>query len=110
MGKIKVNEELPEFLQRFIRKYPEVWKSYETLGKTVGSVKGLDKRTQRLVKLSLAIGAKSEGAVHSHVRKCKKAGIVNEEIYHVALLAITTIGWSSAMAAFTWIDDVLKDV
>lgn len=107
MGEVKINKELPEFLQGFIKRYPKVWKSYDALGKTIGSVKGLDKRTQKLVKLSLAIGAKSEGAVHSHVRRCKKAGINNEEIYHVALLAITTIGWSSAMATFTWIEDVL---
>ena len=29
----------------------------------------LDQKTVRLVKLALAIGAKSEGAVHSHVRR-----------------------------------------
>lgn len=108
MAKTAVKEELPKFLQGFIKRYPEVWKSYEALGKTVGQVDGLDNRTQRLVKLSLAIGAKSEGAVHSHVRKCKKAGISDAQIYHVALLAITTVGWSSAMASISWIDDILK--
>lgn len=104
----KVNKELPEFLRKFIKKYPGIWESYENLGEKIGSVKGLDKRTQRLVKLALAIGAKTEGAVHSHVRRCKKAGISDEEIYHVALLAITSIGWSSAMATISWINDILE--
>ena len=107
---MKINKELPEFLQKVIKRYPDIWQSYENLGKTVTKVKGLDGRTQRLVKLAIAIGAKSEGAVHSHVRKCKKAGISNEEICHVALLAITSLGWSSAIATLSWINDILKDL
>lgn len=105
-----MNKELPEFLQEVIKKYPGLWESYEGLGKAVASVEGLDERKQRLVKLGIAIGAKIEGAVHSHVRKCKKAGITDEEIYHCALLGITTIGWPSAMAALSWINDILKSL
>ncbi|MEW6736788.1 MAG: carboxymuconolactone decarboxylase family protein [Acidobacteriota bacterium] len=105
-----MNKELPEFLQKVVKKYPKVWESYENLGSAIGSVSGLDARTQRLVKLGIAIGAGEEGAVHSHVRKCKKAGISNDEIYHAAILAITTIGWPAAMAAVSWVDDILKDL
>ena len=107
---MEINKELPEFLQKVIKRYPKVWESYEDLGKTVSSLKGLDERGQRLVKLAIAVGTKSEGAVHSHVRKCKKAGISNEEIYHVAMLAITSLGWSSAIATLSWINDILKDL
>lgn len=103
-----MDKELPGFLQGVIKKYPGVWKSYENLGKVISDIKGLDERSQRLVKLGIAIGANTQGAVHSHVRKCKKAGIGDEEIYHCALLGITTIGWPSAMAALSWIDDILK--
>lgn len=103
-----MNEELPEFLREVIKKYPDLWESYENLGKAVGSVNGLDERDKRLVKLGIAIGSKMEGAVHSHTRKCKKAGISDDEIYHCALLGITTIGWPSAMAALSWINDILK--
>ena len=103
-----MNKELPEFLQEVIKKYPRLWESYEDLGKAVGSLKGLDERGQRLVKLGIAIGSKMEGAVHSHARKCKKAGISDDAIYHCALLGITTIGWPSAMAAVSWINDILK--
>jgi alkylhydroperoxidase/carboxymuconolactone decarboxylase family protein YurZ len=56
------------------------------------------------VKLAIAVGAGKEGAVHSHVRRGLSAGLTREEMRHVALLAITTLGWPSAVAALTWID------
>jgi alkylhydroperoxidase/carboxymuconolactone decarboxylase family protein YurZ len=105
-----MSKELPEFLQKVIKRYPKVWENYENLGLSVMEVNGLDERSQRLVKLGIAIGAQDEGAVHSHTRKCRKAGISNEEIYHASLLAITTIGWPSAMAALSWIDDILQEL
>ena len=104
------NQELPEFLQRVVERYPQVWDDYGQLSRTVGEVEGLDFRSQRLVKLGIAIGAGRRGAVHSHVRKCRKAGLANSEIYHAALLAITTVGWSGAIAALSWIDDELGEL
>ena len=103
-----MENELPEFLQKVVDRYPEVWKKYGDLSQAVGSVKGLDERSQKLVKLAVAIGAGRQGAVHSHARRCKRAGFSAEELYHAALLAITTIGWSGAIAALSWIDDELK--
>lgn len=105
-----MNKELPEFVQKVIKSYPDVWKQYEKLGEAARSIKALDERTQRLVKLGIAIGARFEGAVHSHTRKCKKAGISNEEIYHAVVLAITTIGWPAAMASMSWVNDILKEL
>lgn len=99
---------LPEFLQKVIKKYPVVWESYQGLGEALAKVEGLDKRTQHLVKLGIAIGAGTEGGVHSHVRRCREAGISEEEIYHAALLSVTAIGWPSAVASLSWIDDILK--
>ena len=80
------------------------------LSQAVGSVKGLDERSQRLVKLGIAIGAGRMGAVHSHTRKCQKVGVSKAELHHAALLAITTIGWSGAIAALSWIDDEVRDL
>jgi len=45
--------------------------------------------------------------VHSHVRKALDAGIKTDELRHVALLSLTTIGFPSMMAAMSWIDDVV---
>jgi len=101
---------LPGFLQQVIKKYPAVWESYQGLGKAVSSVPGLDNRAQELVRLGIAIGAGHEGAVHSHTRRCREAGITDAEIYHAALLAVGAIGWSAAIAALSWIDDVIGEI
>ena len=68
-----------------------------------------DARERRLLKLALAIGAGSEGAVHSHARQALAAGLTAEELKQVAVLSITTLGFPVAMAGFSWIRDILKD-
>lgn len=103
-------KELPGFLQNVIKKYPRVWESYSGLGTALSEVDGLDQKTQQIVKLGIAVGTGSEGAVHSHAKRCKAAGFSDEEIYHAAMLAATTIGWPKAVAALSWINDVLKEM
>ncbi len=102
--------DLPEFLQKVVDRYPAVWAKYGELGEAISSVEGLDDKSQKLVKLAIAVGAGRQGAIHSHVRKCKKAGFGSAELFQVALLAVTTIGWSGAMAALSWINDELKEL
>lgn len=106
-----IRKELPGFLQSIIKKYPDVWDNFDALGHSISELPGgIDKDIQHLVKLGIAIGSGQEGAVHSHVRRAKKAGFTNEQIYHAALLSITTIGWPGAVAALSWIDDILKEI
>jgi len=106
-----IRKELPDFLQKVIDKYPGIWDGFDALGNAISELPGgIDKKSQHLVKLGIAIGAGSEGAVHSHVRRAKKAGFSNEQIYHAALLSITTIGWPGAVARLSWIDDILKEI
>ena len=103
-----MKDKLPDFLQGVIEEYPEVWQAYQALGEACGSSGSLEPKTVRLVKLALAIGAKSEGAVHSHTPRALREGITPEEVQQVALLAVTSIGWSSSMAALSWIKDVVE--
>ena len=63
---------------------------------------------RRLLKLALAIGARSEGATHSHTRQALEAGLAPEALRQVALLAITTLGFPAAVAGLSWIEDELK--
>jgi alkylhydroperoxidase/carboxymuconolactone decarboxylase family protein YurZ len=99
---------LPDSVQNFRRKYPKVWESFAALGSACHEEGGpLDEKTRRLAKLALAIGTQHEGAVHSAVRHAREAGCTREEMFHVAILAITTIGWPSAYAAMSWIEDTL---
>lgn len=90
------------------RMAPDVWKAYDSLGKAVAEAGPLDDRSRRLIKLALAIGARSEGATHSHTRQALEAGFPPEELRQVALLAITTLGFPAAVAGLSWIEDILK--
>ncbi len=101
-----MKDKLPASLDRFVEDQSQVWKAYQDLGKACAEAGPLDARTRRLVKLALAIGARSEGAVHSHVRRAVADGLAPEELRQVALLAIPTLGFPAAMAALTWIEDL----
>src|SRR5881628_1005374 len=93
---------LPEHYQSFRRRYPRVAVAYAC--HDAGS---LEDRERRLVKLGIAIGAREEGAVHAQVRQALEAGVEAEALRHVALLAIPTVGFPAAMAAFSWVEDLV---
>jgi len=97
----------PPTYQAFSQRFPDIARAWDLLGEA-GRRGPLEDRTQRLVKLALAIGVRSEGATHSAVRKALAAGASAEEIYQVVALAASTIGLPGAAAAFTWVEDVLK--
>jgi len=92
-----------------IEQYPDVWGAYSTLGKATAECGPLTDRERRLVKLALSIGAGSEGAVHSHTRRAKAEGIEATAILQVAMLAIGPLGLPRAVAAKTWIEDIVRE-
>jgi 4-carboxymuconolactone decarboxylase len=89
------------------KQYPKVIKAVESLGTTVRSAGPLDEKTSHLIQLAAAAATGSEGAVHSHTRRAKKAGATPEEIHHALLLLISTVGFPQAMAALSWSRDIL---
>lgn len=101
------DEHLPGVYRRFRGDYPDVATAVDALGEAVDGAGPLDERTERLVKLGLAIGAVADGAVRSNARKALAAGATPEEVRHVALLAITTCGFPTAIAGMGWVDEVL---
>jgi alkylhydroperoxidase/carboxymuconolactone decarboxylase family protein YurZ len=102
----KKSDKLPSGAGKVAKAYPAVWRAYEALGEAVAEAGPLDGRTRRLVKLALAIGVSSEGAVHSHARRAIEEGIAKKELMQVALLAIATAGFPRAVKGFTWIEDI----
>ena len=98
---------LPSGAGELARRHPEVWESYAQLGQRCADAGPLDAPTRHLVKIALAAGAGSEGAVHSHVRRGLAEGLTPEHIRHIALLAVTTLGLPGAVRTMTWIDDML---
>ncbi|MGI8603224.1 MAG: carboxymuconolactone decarboxylase family protein [Verrucomicrobiales bacterium] len=97
----------PARYKKFAQQYPALAKAYEILGSAASEAGPLDARTRELVKLALSIGAWREGAVHSHTRRALEEGCTAEEIRHAVVLAITTLGFPSTMAAMSWVEDVI---
>ena len=91
----------------FAEAYPELWERYAALGAATAEAGGLSARERRLVKLALAVGAGTEGAVHSHARQARQEGIDPADLRQICLMAITTLGFPAAMAGLSWVNDIL---
>lgn len=98
----------PSGAGEFARAWPEVWDRYTDLGRAAAEAGDLSARERRLVKLALALGAGSEGAVHSHTRQAREEGIAARELRQTCLLAITTLGFPAAMAGLSWVNDIVE--
>ncbi|MBC6937963.1 MAG: carboxymuconolactone decarboxylase family protein [Chloroflexi bacterium] len=100
--------DLPAPYVRIREEFPEVAAAYDALGDAIHRCGPLDDKTRQLIKLALAVGGQLEGATHAHTRRALEMGISPEEIKHVILLAVTTLGFPTTVRAYTWIDDVLN--
>ncbi|MBI3273079.1 MAG: carboxymuconolactone decarboxylase family protein [Planctomycetes bacterium] len=98
---------LPKPFTEFVKLYPQVAEAYERMGAAAHAAGPLDPKSRALIKLAISVGARLEGAVHSHARKALAVGCSPEELAHVAILSLPTLGLPSMMAARTWIEDVL---
>lgn len=101
-----MSDKMPGAAGELAEQQPDIWRAYAALGKATADCGPLTDREKRLVKLALAIGAGSEGAVHSHTRRARNEGIDAEAIMQVAMLAIGPLGLPRAVAAKTWIEDI----
>ncbi len=97
---------LPAAAGRIANCHPELYRAYAALGEACAKAGPIESEAARLVKLALAIGAGSEGAVHSHCRRALAEGVDAATLKQVALLAIPTLGFPRAIAALTWVEDV----
>ncbi|MFQ6616543.1 MAG: carboxymuconolactone decarboxylase family protein [Fidelibacterota bacterium] len=103
----KPNHDIPKPFRDFTEKYPDVAEGYGQMGDAVHDWGPLDKKTRALVKLTISVGARLEGGVHSHARKALEAGVEPDEIRHAVILSLPTVGLPSMMAALTWVEDIL---
>ena len=99
---------LPGIYERFSQEFPDLAGKYKQLGIACRSAGPLDQKAQDLVKLGISIGIGSQGAVRSHTRKALASGATREEIIHVVMLSMTTIGYPSMIAALGWVEEVLE--
>lgn len=79
----------------------------EALGAAAKQAGPLDEKTAQLIQIAAAAGIRSEGSVHSHVRRALDAGATPEEIRHALILLTSTVGFPTVAAALSWADDIL---
>jgi 4-carboxymuconolactone decarboxylase len=103
-----MQKKLPSAYRRFATDQPRLVQAYETLSDACLGEGPLERKTLELVKIGIAIGARLEGAVHSHVRRARDAGASADEVRHAVRQALTTVGFPTMMAALGWANDVLE--
>ena len=96
-----------ETYQRLRKQHPDYFDAVEALGKAVRHAGPLEQQVIQLVQLGAAAAIRSEGAVHSHVRRALEAGATAEQIHHALLSLTSTIGFPTVVAALSWADDVI---
>jgi len=99
---------LPEKYKNFSSSCPKIFKAYREMGTLVRESGPLDEKAQSLIKLGIAVGSNSKGGVKSHTRKAIETGVTTEEINHAILLALSTIGFPSMIAAVSWAGEVIE--
>jgi alkylhydroperoxidase/carboxymuconolactone decarboxylase family protein YurZ len=99
---------LPKKYENFSSKFPEVFKHYQKLGISCRETGPLKEKCQDLIKLGIAIGVNSRGAVMSSARKALASGATPEEITQAVLLSLTTTGFPNMIAALAWANEVLE--
>ena len=97
----------PKLYARIKKRYPQYVQAVESLGELARHLGPLDEKTLHLVQLAAAAAIRSEGAVHSHVRRALKAGATVEEIHHALLALTSTVGFPTVTAAMSWVEDIV---
>ena len=101
-------KKLPKMYTSIRERYEELADAVENLGKAARASGPLDEKTSHLIQLAAAAAIRSEGSVHSHVRRAIEAGAKKDEVYHTLILLTSTIGFPAVSAAMSWADDVIR--
>jgi AhpD family alkylhydroperoxidase len=101
-------QKLPKMYTGIKKRYKKFGTAVENLGKTIRTIGPINDKTSHLIQLAAAASIRSEGAVHSHVRRAREAGAKEEEIYHALILLTSTIGFPAVSAAISWADDEIE--
>lgn len=102
------DQKKPKMFVTIGKRYERLADAVENLGRTAREMGPVDEKTSHLIQLSAAASIRSEGSVHSHVRRALKAGASEDEIYHTLILLTSTIGFPAVAAAISWADDVIQ--
>ena len=102
------DKKLPKMFVNIGERYEKLADAVENLGRTAREMGPVGEKTSHLIQLAAAATIRSEGSVHSHVRRAMQAGASEDEIYHTLILLTSTIGFPAVAAAISWADDVIR--
>lgn len=102
-----MKQQPPKHYLRIKNSQPDFVAAWEAIGKAVRDKGPLSAKTAHLIQLAAATSVRSEGAVHSHVRRLVGLKASPEEIRQAIMLTAPTIGFPTVMAALSWADDIL---
>ncbi|MGH8742950.1 MAG: carboxymuconolactone decarboxylase family protein [Burkholderiales bacterium] len=97
----------PSVYLKLKNRHHGLFKAVEKLGITVRKAGPLNVKTAHLIQIAAAAALRSEGAVHSHVRRALEIGVKPEEIHHAIILVTSTISFPNGIAALSWAEDLL---
>ena len=105
--KVRKMAEYPKNYNWIMSKFGPVIQAHQQLGQELTKAGPIDNKTGHLIQLAAAAAIRSEGSVHSHVRRALAAGASPEEIYHTLIILTSTIGFPTTSAALSWAYDIL---
>ncbi len=99
---------LPDQYVSIRKRFKKYFTAVDNLGRAAKAAGPLNSKTAHLIQLGAAAAIRSEGSVHSHVRRALQEGATADEIYHAIILLSSTIGFPTVSAALSWADDVIN--
>ena len=98
----------PKNYQWIFSRFGKAMKAHQKLGEALLEAGPLKKKQAHLIQLAAAAASRSEGAVHSHVRRALAAGVKPDEVYHALMLLVSTIGFPAVSAALSWAREIVE--
>lgn len=95
--------------QALTRTNPGLVHAYEQLVTACREAGPLTLREMALLKVALSMGRGSSRGVHAHARKALEEGVGAEELRHLALIALPTIGLPATLDALKWVDECIAE-
>jgi len=99
---------LPDIFKKFVERNREISEALLEVGELCSQAGPIDKLTQHLIQMAIAIGANSQGGVRSHARRALDAGATKEQVMQAVLLSATLVGFPGMIAAYGWVEEVIS--
>ncbi len=100
----------PDYYTNLKKRYPMVSKSFDTLAADCAVAGPLDAKTQRMVKLGVAIGKGIEGDIQNLTMQALADGNTPDEIRHAVLLSVTTAGFPAMITSMQLVEEIISQL